>query len=335
MFVDFVKINVRAGKGGNGCVSFRREKFVPRGGPDGGDGGDGGNVILISDANIDSLVAFKFKPSLKAKDGQNGRGKLQHGANGADAVAYVPFGTLVRDLISKVVVCDLAEENQSCIVAKGGKGGRGNASFKSPTNRAPRQFEKGQPGEKLELELELKLIADIGLIGYPNAGKSTLLSKICDARPKIASYPFTTRSPNLGVLKFQSNYRMIKIADIPGLIDGAHENKGLGHQFLRHIERTKALIFIVDIAGVDGRNPVEDYNVLKKELRLHKEELIRKPFLIACNKMDLEDAETNLQHFYKNIDAKKRLIFPISCLKNEGLEKLTSAIIDLMDRIKH
>jgi GTP-binding protein len=307
-------------------VSFRREKYVPRGGPNGGDGGKGGDVVLVSDEDVDSLVALKFQPVLRAKDGERGQGKQMTGASGRNAVAHVPVGTIVRDARSGVVLFDFTSAGERFVAARGGRGGRGNASFKSATNQAPRQFEKGRAGERLALELELKLIADVGLTGFPNAGKSTLLSKICNARPKIASYPFTTLSPNLGVLKVQGDYRTIKVADVPGLIDGAHENRGLGHQFLRHIERTSVLILVIDVAAVDGRDPVEDYRTLRHELELHDEKLGKRPYFVACNKMDLPAAAANLEDFRKRSGVTSENILPISCETGLGLEALADEI---------
>jgi GTP-binding protein len=320
VFVDFVKIKAIAGKGGDGCISFRREKFVPRGGPDGGNGGNGGNVVLVADEDVDSLIALKFQPLLRAGDGKSGKGKLKTGASGKDAEAAVPVGTLVREEKSGVVLFDLASPGQRFVAAQGGRGGRGNASFKSATNQSPRQFEKGKTGQSLALELELKLIADVGLVGFPNAGKSTFLSKICDARPKIADYPFTTLAPNLGVLKLKDDYRTITVADVPGLIDGAHADRGLGHRFLRHVERTSMLVLLIDMAGVDGRSPVEDYRTLRRELRLHDEALAARPFIVACNKMDLPSAARNLESFYRESGEPRDKVFPISCLTGPGLD---------------
>jgi len=332
MFVDYVRIKAIAGKGGNGCVSFRREKYVPRGGPNGGDGGDGGNVLLVSDDDVDSLVSLKFEPILHADDGKNGQGNLKAGADGKDAVASVPVGTVVRDSRSGVILFDFTQSGQRFVVTRGGRGGRGNASFKSATHQAPREFETGKPGENVTLDLELKLIADVGLTGFPNAGKSSLLSRICDARPKIASYPFTTLSPNLGVLKLIDDYRIIKVADVPGLINGAHENRGLGHQFLRHIERTSVLVMVIDVAGADGRDPLDDYRVLRRELEFHSEGLAQRPFVVACNKMDLESAPQNLEVFRRESGVPDEKIFPISCLTGYGLEDLVRAIAKMVNR---
>lgn len=332
MFVDWVKVKAIAGRGGDGCVSFRREKYVPKGGPDGGNGGDGGNVLFVSDDDVDSLVSLKFQPLIRAADGAHGQGKLKTGRSGKDAVVGIPPGSVIRDHRSGVVLFDFTASGQRCVAARGGRGGRGNASFKSATNQAPRRFERGKPGESATLELELKLIADVGLTGFPNAGKSTLLSRICDARPKIASYPFTTLSPNLGVLKARDHYRAIKVADVPGLINGAHENRGLGHQFLRHIERTSALVLVIDIAGVDGHDPLEDYEVLRRELALHDKALARRPFLVACNKMDLETAALNLDAFRERSGVPSERIFPISCLTGSGLDELVRGVRKLVNR---
>ena len=330
MFVDWVKIKAAAGRGGDGCVSFRREKYVPKGGPDGGDGGNGGNVIFVSDDDVDSLVSLKFQPLIRAGDGARGQGKLKTGRSGKDAVAGIPPGSVIRDPGSGVVLFDFTAPGQRFVAARGGRGGRGNAAFKSATNQSPRRFERGKPGEIAALEVELKLIADVGLTGFPNAGKSTLLSKICDARPKIASYPFTTLSPNLGVLKLKDDYRVIKVADVPGLINGAHDNRGLGHQFLRHIERTSALILVIDIAGVDGHDPLEDYEILRRELALHDEALARRPFLVACNKMDLEAAAANLDAFREHSGVPREIIFPISCVTGSGLDELVRGVRNLV-----
>lgn len=331
MFIDKIKIKAIAGRGGNGCVSFRREKHVPRGGPDGGDGGNGGNVVLQADEDVDSLVAMRFTPIIKARKGNHGKGKQQTGHRGADQVVLVPVGTVVELPETGQVIFDLDKPGLTYIAAHGGRGGRGNLHFKSSTNRAPRKSEQGADGEEVDLLLELKLIADVGLVGFPNAGKSTLLSKICDSRPKIAGYPFTTLSPNLGVLKEAAEYRTIKIADVPGLIEGAHENRGLGHQFLRHIERTRILLYVIDIAGKDQRDPLDDFAVLKRELTLHKQDLGRERFIVACNKMDLEDAGENIERFYKESGVDGKKIFAISCKEEIGLTELSEAIIKTLD----
>ena len=335
MFVDTAKIHVTGGRGGNGCCSFRREKFVPFGGPDGGNGGNGGDIILLADNDTDSLVAYKFAPLLKADKGANGKGKNMTGHNGRHRIAKVPVGTIVKEIENDEILADLSKHGQKFFAAKGGKGGRGNAAFKSNTNRAPRQCEDGEAGEERELFLELKLIADIGLVGFPNAGKSSLITQICNVRPKIASYPFTTLAPNLGVLILDDKDKYIKVADMPGLIEGAHDNRGLGIQFLRHIERTKMLLFVLDTAGVDGRDPLDDFNILKNELDECNSELMKKPYLVACNKMDLEEAPGQLEIFGKKSRVRKELIFPISCATKEGLESLVQALSKLYDTIEN
>jgi GTPase len=335
MFVDTAKIHVTGGRGGNGCCSFRREKYVPLGGPDGGDGGNGGDIILLADNDTDSLVAYKFAPLLRADKGANGKGKNMAGRGGISKIAKVPVGTIIKDIETDEILADLSKHGQKFIAAKGGKGGRGNTAFKSNTNRAPRQCEEGEAGEERELFLELKLIADIGLVGFPNAGKSSLITEICNVRPKIASYPFTTLAPNLGVLILDDKDKYIKVADMPGLIEGAHENRGLGIQFLRHIERTKILLFMLDIAGVDGRDPLEDFKVLKNELDEYNPELMKKPYLVACNKMDLEKAQENFDVFRKKARVRKELIFPISCATKEGLDVLVKALSKLYDTIEN
>ncbi len=285
--------------------------------------------MLRADPDVSSLVSLKFQPLLRAGDGKSGRGKLKTGAGGKDAEAAVPVGTLVREEKSGVPLFDFTSPGQRFVAAQGGRGGRGNASFKSATNQSPRQFEKGSPGERVSLILELKLIANVGLVGFPNAGKSTFLSKICDARPKIADYPFTTLAPNLGVLKLEDDYRTITVADVPGLIDGAHADRGLGHRFLRHVERTSMLVLLIDMAGVDGRSPLEDYRTLRQELRLHDEALAARPFLVACNKMDLPLAAQNLESFYRETGEPKDKVFPISCLTGCGLDNLVRVIQEM------
>lgn len=334
MFVDTATIHVQGGRGGDGCRSFRREKHVPRGGPDGGDGGDGGDVLLVADKNVDSVVAFKFAPLLRGGRGTHGKGKNMTGHRGRDHVSRVPTGTLVKDGPDGEVLADLTRHGQEFVAATGGRGGRGNTAFKSNANRAPMECEDGTDGEERELYLELKLIADVGLVGLPNAGKSSLISEVCNVRPKIASYPFTTLAPNLGVLILDDVDKMIKLADVPGLIEGAHDNRGLGHQFLRHIERTKMLLFVLDTAGTDGRDPLKDFEVLRDELEQHDPELVRKPFLVACNKMDLEPSSEGHEKFVNRSGIKKELIFPISCVTRKGVESLIEAISRLYDSLE-
>jgi len=398
MFVDKVKISAKAGDGGNGCVSFRREKYIEYGGPDGGDGGKGGDIILVADANVTDLSDLFYTPRLVARNGEHGRGKNCFGRSANDVRVKVPVGTQVYllgqvkrqqkitryhpaaateqfDPDAKVgliygerhagspsraaasfpeegteetassetrqFLADLVEEGQEFVLARGGRGGRGNTAFKSPTHRAPREFEYGEPGEELRAELELKTIADVGLVGFPNAGKSTLISKITHAHPKIAPYPFTTLSPNVGILTYE-DFTRIRVADIPGLIEGAHAGKGLGHDFLRHIERCRLLLLLLDMAGTDGRKPWDDYEQLLKELRLYKLDILNKPRLIVANKMDLPAAKKNLATFKRKAGRASSLskssskkgagrmtvptVLEISALEGVGLEKLKLAI---------
>ena len=294
MFVDKAIITVKAGDGGNGCCSFHREKFVPRGGPDGGDGGAGGNVILEATNSEQSLVSLIYNRHYQAQNGPGGKGSNMHGRKAPDVILKVPVGTVVTDRATGEILCDMEQNGKQVIVAAGGRGGRGNPRFVTRTNRAPREWEPGEPGEERELLLELKTIADVGLVGYPNAGKSTLLRAISAARPKVAPYPFTTLHPMVGVVEYP-DYARITVADIPGLIDGAHENVGLGHAFLKHIERTVVLAFVLDMAGTDGRLPWEDLRHLRNELELYMKGLSRRPSLIVANKMDLPGAAENLE----------------------------------------
>jgi len=320
MFVDKVKINVKGGDGGNGCASFRREKFIPKGGPSGGDGGNGGSVILIADTGQQSLVDFYYKRHYRGKNGENGRSRDQYGKNGKDVELRVPVGTIVKDADAGFnILFDLDKPGARCTIANGGVGGRGNIHFTSSTNRIPREWEPGTPGETRNLELELKTIADIGLVGYPNAGKSTLLGALSAARPKIAPYPFTTLRPVVGTVEFADYYR-ISMADIPGLIDGAHENVGLGHDFLRHIERTRILVYVLDMAAFDGRNPYDDFLSLKKELDLYLDGLSSRPAVIAANKMDLSEAAQNLKDFKEKVYDIQ--IIPISASNSDNLDEI-------------
>jgi len=318
MFIDEIKIFVKAGRGGDGCVSFRREKNVPKGGPDGGDGGKGGDVIIEVDANLNSLSHLYYHRHFKAGKGEHGKGKKCHGKDGKNVVIKVPAGTLVYE--NSKLLADLTRPGDYLIAARGGMGGRGNVHFVTPTRRAPTEFEPGKEGEEKQLKLELKLIADVGLVGYPNAGKSTLLGRVSDAKPKIASYPFTTLTPNLGVIHGESFD--ITVADIPGIIEGAHKGKGLGLNFLRHIERTKLLLFIVDITG----NPLKDYEILRQEIRQYNPLILKKPSLVAFNKIDL--VQSNVPHL--PVDN----AFYISALKGDGIDALISAIRNKLERFR-
>jgi GTP-binding protein len=337
MFVDRVKVFAQAGNGGRGCVSFRREKFVPKGGPDGGDGGRGGDVILRADRHVDNLATLFYEPLLKAKNGGHGMGKKMAGRAGADKIVKVPVGTIVysanpdgTDETHKTdeshgpqPVVDLTRDGQEFVLCRGGAGGKGNVHFKSSRNRAPRQYTEGEEGEQGDFLLELRTIADAGLVGYPNAGKSTLLRKISAARPKVAPYPFTTLHPVVGVIEFPG-YRRATIADIPGLIEGAHRGLGLGHEFLRHITRCHILIFVIDVAGSEARNPVEDLQNLRREIDLYDPTLSSRPWLIVANKIDLPHAETNLTSLRRRFP--KVEIVPISAAKGEGIDKLKAAL---------
>ena len=317
--MDTAKIQVKAGDGGNGCISFRREKYVPRGGPDGGDGGNGGNVVIIATLGMSTLIDLRHNPRQVAENGGHGTGKQRDGADGADRVVRVPTGTIVRDLETAELLADLTESDATVVVARGGIGGKGNARFKSSTFQAPRVAEKGEPGAEREISLEVKLIADIGLIGYPNAGKSTLLARTSAATPKIAAYPFTTLRPNLGVVRINREQNFV-LADIPGLIEGAHKGAGLGHQFLRHIERTKMLIHVIDLSATDGRDPIKDYEQLNLELKHYNELLTKLPQIIALNKIDMPDAAANLERVQAYFN--KRKVFPISAVTGEGVNSL-------------
>ena len=328
MFVDEVDIHVLAGSGGNGCLSFRREKFVPRGGPDGGDGGAGGSIYIVATPTKNTLVDFRFHPEFKAKRGQHGQGSNRTGQTSEDLEIAVPPGTLVfeksPDDDGPVLLADLAEEGQRVLVAKGGRGGRGNARFVSSTNRAPRRTEPGEAGEDKQLRLQLKLIADVGLVGFPNAGKSTLISRISAAKPKIADYPFTTLTPNLGVVTL-SDDRSFVVADVPGLIKGAHEGTGLGHQFLRHIERTKVLIHLVDVSGASGRDPVDDFKVILEELQQFDPAVAAKPQIVAANKIDAVDDDARVKALEKHVKKLKLPCHRISAVTGDGVDRLLEA----------
>lgn len=326
MFIDYVKIYVKAGDGGNGAVAFRREKYVPAGGPCGGDGGRGGDVVLVVDPNLRTLIDYHYKKHYKAERGEHGKGKDQHGRDGADLILRVPPGTVVRDVGGAFCV-DMVKPGQRLVVARGGKGGRGNARFVTPQMRAPRFAERGDPGEERWLELELKLIAEVGLVGFPNAGKSSLLRRISAARPKVAPYPFTTLEPYLGLVRAGDDASFV-VADLPGLIEGAHEGHGLGHRFLRHVERTKVLVHVVDTAGTEGRDPRDDVRVINRELELYNPELLKRPMIIAANKMDLPGAAENLELLRKGFPELK--ICPISALQGTGIDELVREVYELL-----
>lgn len=321
-FVDSATAHVRAGKGGDGSASFRREAHVEFGGPDGGDGGRGGNVVLVASNHEDSLLSIYYSPNLFAENGEPGRGQQMYGRNGKDLIVKVPCGTTVIDEETGEVRFDLTYDGEEAIIAKGGRGGFGNVHFKSSTNQAPTRFIPGAEGEEFTYRFELKVIAEVGLVGFPNAGKSSLLTALSDARPKIGAYPFTTLNPIIGTHLFD-DYSRLRIADIPGIIEGAHEGVGLGIDFLKHISRAKALVYIVDCAGVDGRDPCRDYRALRNEIKNFDPELLKRPSLLVANKMDLPGAERNLQKLERSA---RRKAIPISANDETGLEELCSQL---------
>lgn len=330
MFVDEVQVYLKAGDGGRGCVSFRRAKFEPFGGPNGGNGGRGGDIILLGDENVSDLTEYKFVPHAKAGNGEHGRGSDQHGASGKNKILHVPLGTIVYGAESGDPVAEILYHGHKVVLLKGGEGGLGNTAFKSSTNQAPRQTTPGTPGEEGNFVFVLKTIADLGLVGFPNAGKSSLIGLITNAHPKTAPYPFTTLQPSVGVIEYPEEYRRLLLADIPGLIEGASENRGLGHRFLRHIERCPVLVIIIDMAGIDGRNPWDDYTQLLEELRLYDEALLEKPRLVVANKMDEPAAVENIKKFRRK--HKKVSLFPVSCLTEEGIPELKKAMLAEVDR---
>ncbi|MEF8788381.1 MAG: GTPase ObgE [Planctomycetota bacterium] len=325
-FVDEAKIYIRAGDGGDGAVSFRREKYEPRGGPNGGDGGDGGSVLMKADEGLSTLLDLVAKSEWHAGDGKNGGSKNRDGADGDDVVIDVPLGTMVIDEDTGVTLKDFTEPDRPVVLAEGGKGGRGNARFATSTNQAPRQWEEGTEGEERNLKLVLKLVADVGLVGKPNAGKSTLLSRISAAHPKVAAYPFTTLQPHLGIVD-AGTYERFAVADLPGLIRGAHDGKGLGEEFLKHTERTRALIHVVDAAPLDGSDPLQAYRDVRDELESYSGDLAGKPELVAASKMDLPGAEEGLERLKTGIQSD---IIPISSTSGRGLKELVSRTLDLL-----
>lgn len=329
MFVDEADIHVKAGHGGRGCLSFRREKFVPKGGPDGGDGGNGGSVFLVADPHRNTLVHFRFNPEFAAQRGGHGQGSNRHGRNGRPLDIPVPIGTtvLMRDEHTGdlVQLADLTENGQRVCVAKGGRGGLGNAHFVTSTNRAPRKVQPGEPGEEFHLRLALRLLADVGLVGYPNAGKSTLISRISAAKPKIANYPFTTLTPHLGVVTL-SDDRSFVVADVPGLIEGAHSGHGLGHQFLRHVERTKVLAHLVDVSSESGRDPVDDFETIRRELELYDAAVMEKPQLVVATKMDALDDPARAEALEARARERGLPFFRISAVTGDGLPRLLEAL---------
>ncbi|MCB1112671.1 MAG: GTPase ObgE [Chlamydiales bacterium] len=325
MFTDRVTLQLEAGKGGNGVVAWRREKYIPKGGPCGGNGGRGGSIIIVADTQIPSLDWYRNRRILKAENGQPGGANRRQGRGGKDRILKVPCGTLLKDSRSGEVIHDFTEDGDRFVLCRGGKGGLGNDFFKSSTNRAPNYATDGKPGESCDVELELKLIADVGLVGFPNAGKSTLISTLADMKVKTAAYPFTTLKPNLGYIELEGRSR-IYIADIPGIIDGAHRNRGLGFEFLRHIERTKLLLYVLDASGIDGRTPADDLRVLRGELAAYSEELLERPYLIALNKIDTEESKEHLKKFYEIYDLDPEALFEVSAVSYQGTSALVQAI---------
>lgn len=329
MFVDEVEIKVEAGDGGDGCTAFRREKYIEMGGPYGGNGGHGADIIFKVDEGLHTLLDLRYQKTIKAPKGENGRGKNQHGKGAEDLVVKVPQGTVVTDLDTGLIIADLSKKDQQEVIAKGGRGGRGNTAFKTQTNTAPDYSEKGEEGEKKTLKVEVKMLADVGLVGLPSVGKSTIISMISRSKPKIAAYHFTTLSPNLGVVR-ASEGRSYVVADLPGLIEGASLGEGLGDKFLRHIERTRVIAHVIDMSGSEMRNPYEDYLLINKELKEFNEKLLDKPQIIIANKMDIPGAKENLEEFKKKVDAE---VYEISAATNQGLDKVVNRLADLLDEI--
>lgn len=329
MFIDEVTIKVEAGNGGDGCLAFRREKYISMGGPFGGNGGHGSNIKFVVDEGLHTLIDLRYMKVIKGKKGENGRGKNQHGAAAEDVVIKVPQGTVVTDLDTGFILADLKNKDDEVIVAQGGRGGRGNTAFKTQANPAPNYAENGEPGEEKTLKVELKLLADVGLVGMPSVGKSTIISCVSKAKPKIAAYHFTTLTPNLGVTKTKDG-RSFVIADLPGLIKGASLGEGLGDRFLKHIERTRVIAHVIDMSGFEGRDPYEDYITINNELKAFNEKILNKPQIIIANKMDLEGAKDNLLKFKTLVNKE---IFEISALSNEGLEEVLVKLADMLDEI--
>ncbi|HHY82640.1 MAG TPA: GTPase ObgE [Clostridiales bacterium] len=329
MFVDKVKIHIKAGNGGNGSISFRREKYVPNGGPDGGDGGNGGNVVFVVNPGLHTLMDFRYKKHFRAESGEDGRSRNQTGRDGEDLIIEVPPGTVVRDEQTGLVLADLKTPGQRKVLARGGKGGKGNVHFATSTRQAPKFAREGGKGQERTVVLELKSIADVGLVGFPNVGKSTILSSLTAARPKIADYHFTTLTPNLGVVEVREGQSFV-MADIPGIIEGAHEGVGLGLEFLRHIERTRILIHVLDASGSEGRDPLEDFHKINKELREYSEKLAERPQIIAANKSDIPEAEANIQRLKAALEPMGYPVFKVSAAQNKGFGPLLDEVVRML-----
>ena len=329
MFVDEVLLRVEAGNGGDGCTAFRREKYISMGGPYGGNGGHGADIIFKVDEGLHTLLDLRYQKTIKAPKGENGRGKNQHGKGASPLIVKVPLGTVVTDMDTGLIIADLSHKNQEEIIAKGGRGGRGNTAFKTQTNTAPDYSENGEEGEKKSLKVEVKMLADVGLVGLPSVGKSTIISCVSASKPKIAAYHFTTLTPNLGVVG-ASNNRSFVMADLPGLIEGASEGEGLGDKFLRHIERTRVIAHVIDMSGFEGRNPYDDYVLINKELEAFNKKLMEKPMIVIANKMDVEGAKENLEEFKKKVDCE---IFEVSAVSKTGLDAVVNRLADILDTI--
>jgi len=331
MFVDVAKVYLKAGNGGDGAVSFRREKYIPNGGPDGGDGGNGGNIVFVVDKGMHTLMDFRHRRSYKAQDGENGGKANRKGKDGDDLIVKVPPGTLVKDFETGRIIADLHQSDTPRVILRGGRGGKGNAHFATATRQAPKFAHRGEKGQERWVVLELKSIADVGLIGFPNVGKSTILSVLTSARPKIADYHFTTITPNLGVV-YQEGKSFV-LADIPGLVEGAHEGTGLGLEFLRHIERTRVFIHVLDASGYEGRDPLDDFYKINEELLQYKAELIDRPQVIAANKMDIPGAEENIQRIREELEKKGYKVFPVSAVTGKGLRELVWEVVRILDAL--
>lgn len=332
MFSDSAKIYIKAGDGGDGAVTFHREKYVAAGGPDGGDGGKGGNVVFVADKNINTLINFRHKRKYIAENGGSGRDAKRNGKNGEHLYVHVPVGTIVRDAATGLVICDLKHDAEEFVVAKGGIGGWGNTHFATAVRQVPKFSKPGGPGDEREVLLELKLIADVGLLGFPNVGKSTFLSIVSDAKPKIANYHFTTLQPNLGVVSMGDENSFV-IADIPGIIEGAHEGVGLGHEFLRHVERTKLLLHIVDVSGVEGRDPIEDFDTINRELKLYSEKLADKRQIVLANKSDIPGFDDNYAVFKAELEERGYKVFPISAATKQGISEVLNYTYEMLTKI--
>lgn len=330
MFIDEVIVELEAGDGGNGCMAFRREKYIPMGGPYGGNGGHGSDIIFQVDEGLNTLIDLKYARVIKGKKGANGEGKAKQGRGSENVIVKVPLGTVITDLESGLIIADLTKKDDQVVVAEGGRGGRGNMAFATRSNPAPSFAENGEPGERKKVKVELKLLADVGLVGMPSVGKSTLIASVSASKPKIASYHFTTLSPNLGVVKVREGKSFV-MADLPGLIEGASLGEGLGDRFLKHIERTRVIAHVIDMGASEGRNPYEDYCIINKELKDFKESILEKPQIVIASKMDLEDSKKNLEEFKKKVDVP---IYPISALEHKGLTEVIQALSDQLDTIE-